>query len=113
MPMPSWIEEVEKELRSAREALKQGNEGRARTAARRAAGIALQKLSEAQGESTSGDFISLLRAFSRAPGLPAPVADAAGRLAARIGNDFTSPSLDPIADATAIIEYVRTHSGRE
>jgi len=39
--------------------------------------------------------------------IPPDVASAAARLEARLGPDFTSPSVDPIGDAMIIVEFVR------
>jgi HEPN domain-containing protein len=101
--------QADTELQRAREALDVGNAGRARTAARRAAGNALTALKQGFPNRNYGD--DLMRQFRNLMDdvtVPPDVREAAERLQARITEQFTPAfSTDPIEDATTILEYVK------
>ncbi len=100
----SWKNDISRELSHARKAWKEGNDGKARTCARRAVGRAAAELQERDASYALGrDFISQLRTIAESRRFPKDVRDAAGRLQARISTDFTSPSTDPIGDAETIL----------
>ena len=104
----SWIDEVEKELIRAREAVKLGNEGRVRVSARRAVSVAVHELQKKDtGKNYRGDAVHQLQDIARDVTFPPEVRNAANRLQARLSTDFTSESKDPIADALIIIECIR------
>ena len=103
--MAEWNEDIEIELRRARQAQ---NPGRVRTSARRIAGIAIREFQKLNAiQPTEQDHVSLLRLFMRMENVPADIRSAAARLEARLAPDFTSLSIDPIGDAMIIVEFVR------
>ena len=100
---------VEQELRLARSSREQGNEGRARVCARRAAGWAVESIFEHdQGhslpESNAYRFLIWLKEQGQFPPL---IQQAAERLTTRVDQEFNLPfDEDPIEDAERIIEWV-------
>ena len=103
--MADWMEEIAAERRRAEQST---HPGRTRTSARRIAGIALRQLQDRQkASSAAGDFVEILRVSMNAPEYPAEVRAAASRLYARLSPDFSSPSKDPLGDATIIVEFVQ------
>ena len=102
------IEEIEKEVRQGEKAEQEGNSGRARVCARRAAGIALENYYARMGENPGKDAMKLLAQFSGASEIPGDVRDAALRLQERVRPDFTSASRQPLNDARLIINFVTT-----
>ena len=104
----NWLDEIEVELNRGRDAERVGNEGKARTAARRAVGIAVTEYQQQCAVKRYGDdFMKQLRGIADDPSLPADVREAATRLQTRISQEFTSPSRQPLADAQVIIRYFR------
>jgi len=102
-----WMESVQLELQRAREAQRQGNNGRARTAARRAVGLAMEELQKRfAGTNYGRDFIVQLRSLAVDPAVPQPAREAADRLQARLTPDFLSRSVNPVDDAEIILEYI-------
>ncbi len=102
-----WLEETERELDRALEAARSGNRGKARTSARRAAGIAVEELQRRLPETYYGrDFISHIRGIASDPLVPEIVREAAQRLHTRLSPEFESLSTDPIEDARLIIRFV-------
>ena len=97
----NWSLQIETELQRIRPG---ENPGRTRATARRIAGIALQHFYNKHEE----DFLRLLQSSVNDPALPPSVNEAAGRLAARLDADFTSPSLDPVGDAMIVVEFVKS-----
>ncbi len=105
--MPNWKTEIEREMERAREAERRGNAGRLRTCARRIAGIALKQMQQQFPQlQLSSDYLSALYAVKKSDSVPPHVAEAASRLQARLSENFTSPSSDPLADAMIIVEFV-------
>ena len=103
--MSDWLREIENELERAE---RSPHPGRTRTAARRIAGIAIQQLPKLDpGLMVGGDYLAALRSFLNSPDRPQDVRDAAARLEARLAPDFTSPSIDPIADAMIVVGFVK------
>jgi len=101
------VEEIEKELFRAREAERAGNSGRARTAARRAVGIAIEEVQRKDPARFLGSTApAQLESLALDQNTPMPVREAAERLRARISAEFRSPSVDPLADATIIITFL-------
>ena len=102
--MTGWKNDISRELQRAREARNAGNEGMARTCARRAVGIAATHLQREDVSYTLGrDFISQLRAIVQDGRFSEDVRGAARRLQERIRADFSSPSTDPVNDAETIL----------
>ncbi len=87
-----WRQEYEAELHSARQARAQGNEGRARVCARRAAGIVVREWLRQQGlPAHSPSAYDLLRDLVNAPGLDAGAREAAEALVTRVDENFRLP----------------------
>jgi len=101
-----WLNDIQTELNRIQP---NENPGRARTIARRIAGIALKEYYKSSGD----DFLRLLRQASDDAKLPNDVRESCSRLAARLASDFTSPSIDPIGDAKIIVEFVKKQSAME
>jgi hypothetical protein len=107
--MAHWLLDIESERRCAEEARRIGHDGRLRTSARRIAGLALAEHRRmTAGVVTEESFIDLLNACAADETMPEPVRAAAQRLVARVGSDFSSPSVDPMGDAEAIVTFVMT-----
>lgn len=104
----AWLDEIELELDRGREAERLGNEGRARTAARRAVGIAVMHYQKLEGVKQYGDDVmKQLRGIAEDRSIPDDVRQAATRLQTRISQEFTSPSRQPLVDALVIVNYIR------
>ena len=109
MMMSEWLEMVETELGRAQQTQ---NPGRVRTVARRIAGIAIQELRRQSSQDPTGeDYLRLLNWIAQKKDVPPEVAGAAQRLGARLSEDFTSPSVDPLGDAIIIVGFVKRSSG--
>jgi len=105
--MITWLEEIEKEFARAAEAERSGNEGKVRTSARRAVGIAVAELQKRFPEKIYGrDFISQIRSLAQDGSVPPTVRSAADRLQAKLSPAFESPSVNPIGDAQIIIRFI-------
>ena len=99
--------QIEGEFDSARQALKRGNDGRARVCARRAAGIAIAlRLQKRDATAWPPDAMNQLRFAERDLSLPEDVRNAAARLTARTTREF-SPRFDtnPIEDAQILVRH--------
>ena len=96
----NWLLQIETELQRIRP---NENPGRTRTTARRIAGIALQQFYNKPSE----DFLRLLQNAANDDMLPGDVRFAVERLAARLDENFTSPSIDPVNDAMIVVEFVK------
>jgi hypothetical protein len=105
----NWRESIEIELDRARVAQREGNEGKARTSARRAVGLAVEEHQKRFPEKAHGrDYISQLRSLAADPEVPQAAREAADRLQARITPYFASRSVDPVHDAEIILAYIHT-----
>ena len=103
----NWMESVQVELKRAQEAQRAENEGKARTSARRAVGLAVEELQKRfPGKTYGRDYISQLRSLASDPAVPKEAREAADRLQARITPDFVSRSLDPVHDAEIILAFI-------
>lgn len=103
-----WLDAIETEMRKGREAQREGNAGKLRTAARRAVGIAVTELQKQAGRKQYGaDAMRQLLGVAEDELLPVEVRESAGRLHARIAQDFTSPSREPLRDAQVIIDFIK------
>ncbi|MFA6469761.1 MAG: hypothetical protein WCW35_12740 [Bacteroidota bacterium] len=98
--MIHWQLKIETELQRVR---REHHPGRVRTTARRIVGIALQRYENRTDE----DFLRLMHDALRNESLPEDVRSAIQRLAARIDENFSSPSIDPIADAMIVVGFVK------
>ncbi len=95
------------EITEARQAQAAGNIGRARTCARRAAGMAMQAtLGIGPGAATYGStFIGGLYRLADDPHFPDEVRAAAARLVDRSNKERESASINPVQDAEIILEF--------
>lgn len=109
--MPSkefFFEQIEKEFSAAREALKIGNDGKARVCARRAAGQAITWfLSKFPKKGWGTDAMSQLQSLKDDDSFPQEVRHAAERLTTKVSDRFNYQfSTDPIHDAQIIIQHI-------
>jgi hypothetical protein len=103
----NWKDEVDLELARAQGAERNGNQGRARTSARRAVGIAIVELQRRFPEKQYGkDFMTQLRSLASDPAIPERVRIAADRLQTKLSPEFESPSKHPIDDAGIIVQFI-------
>ncbi len=104
----TWIDDIELEMERGREAEHIGNEGKVRTAARRAVGIAVTEYQRRLSVNRYGnDFMRQIRSVADDLTLPDFVRESAMRLQTRISPEFKSPSFRPLADAQVIIDFFR------
>ncbi|NMB58450.1 MAG: hypothetical protein GYA12_04720 [Chloroflexi bacterium] len=97
-------QEVESELNTARLARSQGNEGKARVCARRAAGKALNAVGVA-----SGPPLAAIRFFLETQSMPDEVRVACTHLIATVNDSYQmDDGIDLIADAEMIWYYVNS-----
>ena len=101
------LERIEKELRAAREAAVERNEGKVRVCSRRAAGAAIAGyLAHHPGNDWGSDALRQLQHLSDEASFPKEIRDAAARLTTRITDKFQYPfSTDPVADARLIADH--------
>jgi hypothetical protein len=103
----NWRDEIDQEFARAREAERAGNQGKVRTSARRAVGIAIVELEKRFPEKKYGrDFMTQLRSFALDTAIPEHVRNAADRLQARLSPEFDSPSKHPIEDAGIVVQFI-------
>jgi HEPN domain-containing protein len=109
MTADQLLQQADIELQRARDALEVGNDGRARTAARRAAGNALTALKQRfQDRNYGDDVMRQLRNLMDDVTVPPDVREAAEHLQSRVTEQFTSAfSSDPVEDAMTVLKYVR------
>lgn len=104
----TWEMTLAQELAQAEKALKEGNDGKARTCARRAAGvlIATFNLTHPERELKGSTAIDRLRSAAADPGLPESVRHAARRLTTnvnkRLSVEFT---WHPVRDVQVLIDF--------
>lgn len=92
MPSRNWPREVEQELAHAIEARRQGNEGRARVCARRAAGFAARAYLKRRGSLVgSHSVLDVLGRLAVEPGIDAGLRDLIDTLELRVDSDFKLP----------------------
>jgi len=103
-----YFDQIEKEFTTSREALKVGNEGKARVCARRAVGQAITWfLMKYPRNGWSPDAMNQLKHLRDDSFFPEEVRGAATRLTTKISERFTYPfTTDPIEDAQLIIKYI-------
>lgn len=103
-----YLDQIAKELATAREAQQSGNDGKSRVCSRRAAGQAIAwYVSKHPKPAWGSDALSQLKHLKDDPEFPRPCRDAAARLAAKISGQFTYRfSTDPLEDANIIIRTI-------
>ena len=99
---------VKDEMTEARAAFRSGEIGRARTCARRAVGMAL-RIKYGSGN-YADTFIDALRRMALDESFSTDVRAAAKRLSGRSREDRTSPSRDPVNDASIILKHLQVTS---
>jgi hypothetical protein len=99
---------MEQELSMAEEALKVGNEGKARVCARRAVALADDAwLATGSNQPFRGDAMAHLRRIQQDLSLPLSIREAAERLSTSVTRQDSDPfTTDPIGDARIIIAYL-------
>jgi hypothetical protein len=109
------LAQIKKELATADQAKKAGNEGMVRVCARRAAAVAITFWLQFNPRKGWGvDAMNQLRSLALDDSLPLPVREAAQRLKTKVTAQFTSPFTgDPIQDSRTIIEYLLESVARE
>jgi len=104
------IKAIQEELRRATQAKIEGNIGKVRTCARRASGLALMEFYKQKTINIGKlNFISLLRMCMEDEAFPDEIRAAAWRLQHPIASNLSSPSVNPIDDATVIINYIQSN----
>lgn len=98
---------IERELIQARQAQAEGNPGKARVCARRAAGLAIRAYYQRrEGPGWGGDAMTQLKRLQADESVPEPVRQAAARLTTKVDLEHTLPfEEDPVEDARGIIRY--------
>jgi hypothetical protein len=100
---------ISHELTLAQKSREQGNEGRARVCARRAAGWAVESIyrpetGQSLPEANAYRFLVWFKEHER---FPQNLRNAAARLTARVDEDFKLPfAEDPLDDAKLIIDWI-------
>lgn len=97
----------DRDLSIAEDSLKIGNEGKARTASRRAAGFYISALNLLDEYDYGNHFIANLRNMFYNTNVPANVRDAAMNLLERLSNKELS-GLDAVNYSKIIMEYCKT-----
>ncbi len=99
---------IEQELAAAKEALKIGNEGKARVCTRRAVALADEAwLAKQSDQPFRGDSLAHLRRIQQDLSLPLSVREAAERLSTTVTRKDSAPfTTDPIGDARIITTYL-------
>jgi hypothetical protein len=87
-----WRQKINSEFTQAQKARVEGNEGRARVCARRAAGIAIREYFNRRGRQVSGSSAyDLLNSLSESPDITPRLKQLASHLTLRVSEDFTLP----------------------
>jgi hypothetical protein len=104
-----YLEQIEKELATAREAQRSGNDGKVRVCARRAAGQAITwYLSRYPHPAWGPDALTQLKQLKDDPSFSQASRDAAMRLTSKVSEHFTYQfSTHPLDDADIIIHEVK------
>jgi len=100
--------QIKEEILLAKQSRQEGNEGRARVCARRAAGAAVKEYLVKKGISQKQEnAIQSLLIFSQSENLPVQVQEAVDWLVQRVNQDHNLPSeVDLIHEAGIVIQYV-------
>lgn len=110
---PAAGDRVERELHQAERFRADGQAGRARVCARRAAGWALGPVYRRQtGDEPPASALTLLRWYGDSPVAPDQLRRAARRLTTRVTHEHDLPHPeDPIDDARLLIEGIEASDG--
>jgi hypothetical protein len=114
MPADPEPGQVWHEIELAERFRREGNEGRARVCARRAAGWAIRPtFRQATGQTPPGDVVALLRWYRDLPEAPTDLRFAAGRLAVAVTTDHKLPhEEDPLEDARHLVRSLTSSTSR-
>ena len=106
--MEGPILQIQEELLLAKQSRIEGNEGRARVCARRAAGAAAQRfLLKAGITDQPENAMESLQTLRSEPGLPDRVITAIDRLIQKVDLDYNLPAdVDLIIEAERVIQYI-------
>ncbi len=119
MQRPDWRTRFAREMKMAEKARLEGNEGKARVCARRAAGIVADEFMKRSGVSTPNmtayERIKLLGAW---PGVPEGVGEVVAHMTTRVNTSYELPvDADLVAEARWLAEALLTedasHSARK
>lgn len=105
----AYPDEIEKELNRGRQAKEDGNEGKTRVCARRAAGVAIRLWKDKRGRDIKWgtSAMSQLKTMALDESFPESVRQAAERLTSQQLPDHTMPfDNDPLEDAVILIEHL-------
>jgi hypothetical protein len=107
-PVDSRVQ-IQEELLLAKQSRKEGNEGRARVCARRAAGAAAQIFLDPQGvNKNSNNAFQALITLQEKVVLPVRIQLAVTRLTQRVNEDHQlPPEIDLIQEAGKVISYLK------
>ncbi|HSR46771.1 MAG TPA: hypothetical protein VLL77_02170 [Anaerolineales bacterium] len=99
------LEEIRRELSQAERSRRNGQEGRARVCARRAAGWTIGRFYRSTtGDDPPSSALTLLRWYRDLPEAPGPLRAAAGRLTVAVNEDHRLPHPeDPLEDARSLV----------
>jgi hypothetical protein len=108
MTRAQTLEQIEKELATAKQAQARGNEGMVRVCARRAAGVAITLwLRTNQRNGWGVDVMNQLRSLALDASMPQEVINAALGLTAKVNTQFMVPSTpNPLNNANIIIHHL-------
>lgn len=100
--------QIKEEILLAKQSRQEGNEGRARVCARRAAGAAVKEFLVKKGISQKQEnAIQSLLIFRQSENLPVQVQEAVDWLVQRVNQDHNLPSeVDLIHEAGVVIQYI-------
>jgi hypothetical protein len=109
------VSPIDRELATAEEAWRDGNQGKARVCGRRAVALADDAwLARHSPASWNGDAMAHLRRIQLELSFPLPVRQAAERLTTSVPRRDSLPfTIDPIGDARVIIAHLMAHSEGE
>jgi len=110
MEQRNWQKRFEREMAVAAQARDQGNEGKARVCARRAAGIVANEYMKRQGVSTpNATAYDRVRLLANWPNIPAGVSEVVEHMTTRVDMDYRLPEdVDLVADARWLAETLLT-----
>ncbi|MGC8595788.1 MAG: hypothetical protein ACP5MI_09315 [Candidatus Kryptoniota bacterium] len=98
--------DIQLELDTAQEALKNGNEGKARVCARRAIARAFEKSDLNPYPDHPLSAMEVLKILSQIDNIPPVIKSAVRRLSASVGDRSNEISTLPVEDALSIIEFI-------
>ncbi|MEN6410373.1 MAG: hypothetical protein ABFD44_11750 [Anaerolineaceae bacterium] len=112
--MEDWKETFQREMDSARRAQMEGNTGRARVCARRAAGAAAGEILRLmQSDDIPASALERLQILEKFPNLPQEIMQTARQLLLRVDTQFNLPEqVDLFADAQKLADFASAETSR-